>query len=99
MQDDATGKSWPRQFFPSETTLGYLCLLRQLLRRFGVPLAFYGRSQRIFSATMTTGQWKNSWPENASPPQFGRALEQLSVTFIAANSPQAKVASSACGAY
>src|SRR5258705_486161 len=48
MQDDATGKILAAQFFPSETTLGYLCLLRQLLRRFGVPLAFYGDHSGIF---------------------------------------------------
>ncbi len=46
MQDDATGKILAAQFFLSEGTFGYLCLLRQLLRRHGVPLAFYGRSQR-----------------------------------------------------
>lgn len=40
MQDDATGKILAAEFFPSETTLGYLSLLRQLLRRHGVPLAF-----------------------------------------------------------
>src|SRR6266851_1189963 len=34
MQDDATGKILAAQFFPAETTFGYLCLLRQLLRRF-----------------------------------------------------------------
>src|SRR5580765_5069273 len=39
MQDDATGKILAAQFFPAETTFGYLCLLRQMLRRHGVPLA------------------------------------------------------------
>src|SRR6202007_3037219 len=48
MQDDATGKILAAQFFPSETTFGYLCLLRQLLRRYGVPLAFYGDHSGIF---------------------------------------------------
>src|SRR5216684_3103869 len=33
MQDDATGKILAAQFFPSETTFGYLCLLKQMLRR------------------------------------------------------------------
>jgi hypothetical protein len=42
LQDDATGKILAAQFFPSETALGYLTLLRQLLRRHGTPLAFYG---------------------------------------------------------
>jgi hypothetical protein len=47
-QDDSTGKILAAQFFPSETTLGYLCLLRQLLRRFGVPVALYGDHSAIF---------------------------------------------------
>src|SRR5277367_6618343 len=48
MQDDATGKILAAQFFPSETTFGYLCLLKQLLRRHGVPLALYGDHSGIF---------------------------------------------------
>src|ERR1700687_4148416 len=48
MQDDATGKILAAQFFPSETTFGYLCLLSQLLRRHGVPLAFYGDHTGVF---------------------------------------------------
>ncbi|MGA8765306.1 MAG: hypothetical protein WB562_20740 [Candidatus Sulfotelmatobacter sp.] len=36
LQDDATGKILAAQFFPSETAFGYLSLLRQLLRRYGV---------------------------------------------------------------
>ena len=53
---------------PSETTFGYLCLLRQVLRRCGVPLAFYGDRSGILSATTTPGRSKNSSRENASPP-------------------------------
>src|SRR5258708_4630890 len=48
MQDDATGKILAAQFFPSETAFGYLSLLRQLLQRHGVPLAFYGDRSGIF---------------------------------------------------
>jgi hypothetical protein len=40
LQDDATGKILAAQFFPSESALGYLLLLRQLLRCHGTPLAF-----------------------------------------------------------
>lgn len=48
LQDDATGKILAAQFFPSESAFGYLWLLRQLLRRYGVPLAFYGDRSSIF---------------------------------------------------
>ena len=90
MQDDATGKILAAQFFPSETTFGYLCLLRQLLRRFGVPLAFYGDHSGIFVRNDDCWTVEEQLAGKRQPTQFGRALEQLGITFIAANSPQAK---------
>ncbi len=90
MQDDATGKILAAQFFPAETTFGYLCLLRQLLRRFGVPLAFYGDHSGIFVRNDDFWTVEEQLAGKRQPTQFGRALEQLGVTFIAANSPQAK---------
>jgi len=90
MQDDATGKILAAQFFPSETTFGYLCVLRQLLRRFGVPLAFYGDHSGIFVRNDDTWTIDEQLAGKRQPTQFGRALQQLGVTFIAANSPQAK---------
>ncbi len=90
MQDDATGKVLAAQFFPTETAFGYLCLLRQLLRRFGVPLAFYGDHSGIFVRNDDTWSIEEQLAGKRQPTQFGRALEQLGVSFIAANSPQAK---------
>src|SRR5450755_2280771 len=90
MQDDATGKILAAQFFLSETTFGYLCLLRQLLRRHGVPLAFYGDHSGVFVRNDDNWTVDEQLAGKRQPTQFGRALEQLGVTFIAANSPQAK---------
>jgi len=90
MQDDATGKILAARFFPAETTFGYLCLLRQLLRRFGVPVAFYGDHSGIFVRNDDGWTVEEQLAGKRQPTQFGRALEQLGVTFIAANSPQAK---------
>jgi hypothetical protein len=90
MQDDSTGKILAAQFFPSETILGYLCLLRQLLRRFGVPVALYGDHSAIFVRNDDCWTVEEQLVGKRQPTQFGRALEQLGVTFIAANSPQAK---------
>jgi transposase len=90
MQDDATGKILAAQFFPAETTFGYLCLLRQLLRRHGVPLAFYGDHSGIFVRNDDFWTVEEQLAGKRQPTQFGRALAQLGVTFIAANSPQAK---------
>src|SRR5271165_7684950 len=48
LQDDATGKILAAQFFLSESAEGYFHLLQSLLRRFGVPTAFYGDRSGIF---------------------------------------------------
>jgi transposase len=90
MQDDATGKILAAQFFPSETAFGYLCLLRQLLRRHGLPLAFYGDRSGVFVRNDDHWTVEEQLAGKRQPTQFGRALEQLGITFIAARSPQAK---------
>src|SRR6266700_2554759 len=90
MQDDATGKILAAQFFTSETTFGYLCLLKQMLRRHGVPLAFYGDHSGVFVRNDDIWSVEEQLAGKRQPTQFGRALEQLGVSFIAANSPQAK---------
>src|SRR5260370_37030213 len=48
MQDDATGKILAAKFFPSETTFGSLCLLKQLLPRHGLPLAVNADPSGVF---------------------------------------------------
>jgi hypothetical protein len=60
------------------------------LRRYGVPLAFYGDHSGIFVRNDDTWSVEEQLAGKRQPTQFGRALEQLGVTFIAANSPQAK---------
>jgi hypothetical protein len=62
-------------------------LLRQLLRRFGVPLAFYGDHSGIFVRNDDGWTVDEQLTGKRQPTQFGRALQQLGVTFIAANSP------------
>src|SRR5439155_2288499 len=90
LQDDATGKILAAQFFPSESAAGYLALLRQLLRRHGVPLAFYGDHSGIFVRNDDAWTRQEQLAGTRHPTQFGRSLEQLGITFIAARSPQAK---------
>ena len=90
MQDDATGKILAAQFFPSETAEGYFLLLKTLLRRFGVPVAFYGDRSGIFVRHDDHWTIEEELAGKRQPTQFGRALDQLGITFIAAQSPQAK---------
>jgi transposase len=90
MQDDATGKILAAQFFPSETTFGYLCLLQQVVCRYGVPLALYGDHSGVFVRNDDHWTVEEQLAGKRQPTQFGRALEQLGISFMAANSPQAK---------
>ena len=90
MQDDATGKILAAQFFPSETTFGYLCLLQQMVCRYGVPLALYGDHSGVFVRNDDHWTVEEQLAGKRQPTQFGRALEQLGISFMAANSPQAK---------
>jgi transposase len=90
MQDDATGKILAAQFFPSESAEGYFRLLRSLLRRFGVPTAFYGDRSGVFVRHDDFWTLEEELAGERQPTQFGRALQQLGITFIAAQSPQAK---------
>lgn len=90
LQDDATGKILAAQFFPSESAFGYLVLLRQMLRRYGTPLAFYGDHSSIFLRNDDSWSVAEQLAGKRDPTQFGRALDQLGITFIAARSPQAK---------
>ena len=89
-QDDATGKILEASFFPGETTEGYFHLLRRLLSDYGVPLAFYGDRNSIFVRNDDHWTVEEELTGQREPTQFGRALQQLGITYIAANSPQAK---------
>ena len=90
MQDDASGKILAAQFFPAETTEGYFRLLQSLLRRCGIPTAFYGDRSGIFVRNDDCWTLEEELAGKRQPTQFGRALATLGITFIAAHSPQAK---------
>jgi hypothetical protein len=90
MQDDASGKILAAQFFPSETSQGYFRLLQSLLRRHGVPVAFYGDRSGVFTRNDDHWSLDEQLAGQRQPTQFGRALQQLGITFISAQSPQAK---------
>src|SRR5713101_4372733 len=88
--DDATRKVLVAEFFPTEDARGYFRLLHRLLRRFGVPLSFYGDRHSVFVRNDDHWSVEEQLAGRREPTQFGRALEQLGVTYIAAQSPQAK---------
>jgi hypothetical protein len=84
MIDDATSKATAR-FYPAETTEAYMNLLRRYLRKRGRMVAMYVDRNSIFRA-------EDHDPNDPQPrlTQFKRALEELEIGLILANSPQAK---------
>lgn len=88
--DDATRKVPVAEFFLTEDARGYFRLLHRLLRRCGVPLSFYGDRHSVFVRNDDHWSIDEQLAGRREPTQFGRALEQLGVTYIAAQSPQAK---------
>ena len=82
--DDATSRLMEMLFVPSETTFGYFALTRSYTAQHGLPQAFYSDKNSIFRVNQ---------PQVVSGDaltQFGRALHQLGVEIICANTPQAK---------
>ena len=80
--DDATTRLMALHFAEEETTHGYFELARQHALAYGLPLAFYADKHSIFRVNNPTDQDVQT--------QFGRAMEQLGIELICANSPQAK---------
>jgi len=90
MKDDASGEILSAEFFPRETTEGYFRLMQGLFRRYGAPLAFYGDRSAIFVRNDDCWTREEERAGRREPAQFGRALEQLGITFIATKWPQAQ---------
>jgi hypothetical protein len=72
------------RFVESETTFDYFHATRRYLERFGKPVAFYSDKHSVFRVNQTgaTG--------GTGLTQFGRALHELNIDILYANSSQAK---------
>jgi hypothetical protein len=86
--DDATSKFWAR-FTEHDTTEENLRTLGGWLERYGRPVAHYTDKNSIFRATRRADIGEQLQGEGARS-QFGRALKELGIEWIAAQSPQAK---------
>lgn len=88
--DDATGKVLVARFFPFEGSSGYLWLLREVVKRYGIPLVMY--HDRHGSLHRNDSHWslEEQLAGRQEPTQVGLALEALGIESIAALSPQAK---------
>lgn len=83
--DDATGKLLELWFVPDETFFGYAEACRHYFERYGKPVAFYSDKHGIFRVNQPRPLGLTS-----GLTQFGRAMQELDIQILCANTPQAK---------
>ena len=82
--DDATGALGELRFVKSESFFSYAAASRAYIERHGKPVAFYSDKHGIFRVNQP------SVGIGDSLTQFGRAMQELEIAIICANTPQAK---------
>lgn len=82
--DDATSRLMALRFVGDESTFDYFRITRTYLEAWGKPVAFYSDKFSIFRV------YKRDAEGGTGMTQFGRALHELNIDIICANSPQAK---------
>jgi len=82
--DDATGKLVKLQFADSESFFSYSQAAEDYFRQYGKPVAFYSDKHSIFRVSQPSAG------SSDAITQFGRAMEELGIQIICANTPQAK---------
>jgi hypothetical protein len=88
MIDDATNHTYA-QFFEGETTRACFDMIEQWARRHGLPQSLYVDRDSIYRCERVPSV-EEQVAGKAPQTQFGRAMQQLGVELILANSPQAK---------
>jgi len=82
--DDATGKVVQLRFVESESFFSYAQAAEEYFRRCGKPVAFYSDKHGIFRVNLPSAGAGDALT------QFGRAMQELDIQIICANTPQAK---------
>src|ERR671916_210550 len=82
--DDATSHLMALGFVASESTFAYFGVLRRYLETHGKPVAFYSDKHSIFRVS------KEDAAGGDGMTQFGRAMAELNIEILCANSSQAK---------
>jgi transposase len=82
--DDATGKVVELRFVESESFFSYCQAAEGYFKRYGKPVAFYSDKHGIFRVNQPTSG------KTDALTQFGRAMQELDIQIICANTPQAK---------
>jgi transposase len=87
--DDATGKLKHLMFARAETTNDYFRATDAYIRQFGKPVALYTDKHGVFRVNTKRNNMASVDDANGLT-QFGRAMQELAITLIFANSPEAK---------
>ena len=82
--DDATGALTHLRFVRSESTESYFAALADYLHEHGLPVALYSDKHNVFRVNKKEAQ------SGHGMTQFSRALSELNVEILCANSSQAK---------
>jgi transposase len=82
--DDATGVMVGAVFREQEDGVGYLVMVRDMARHYGLPAALYRDGSAVFAPTAPGSAARDE------ATQVGRALAELGIATIVAGSPQAK---------
>lgn len=82
--DDATGSLMELRFAASESAFDYFASTRAYLEAHGKPVAFYSDKASIFRVAAPKAKG------DGGVTQFGRALFELNIDIVCANTPQAK---------
>ena len=89
--DDATGTIPHALFREQEDAHGYFLLLERIITDRGTPLALYSDHHGIFQRSPAdTESLEEQLADERSPTQFGRAMRELGIESVLAQSPQAK---------
>jgi transposase len=88
--DDATGKCVAARFFPFECSVGYLWLLRTMVKFHGIPLSIYQDRHSALKRNDDNWTLQEQLRGEQDPTQVGWALRELAIQTRYALSPQAK---------
>jgi len=88
--DDATGKLLAARFFPFEGSAGYLWLLKEMVKTYGIPMIIYQDRHGALHRNDSHWSLEEQLAGRQEPTQVGLALEALGIQSISALSPQAK---------
>ena len=82
--DDATSRLQLLRFVEGESTFDYMQATKTYIERYGKPVAFYSDKHTVFHVNKRSGVGGNGMT------QYGRALHELGIEIICANTAAAK---------